>query len=105
MSGQYFLGLTNSKQGIMCFAQGHNTVMPMSFKPQPLDLSSEFSLKRVYKKIFFHFSAKIWCNFSNLCNFADFIFCTFLVTVSAEVYQLNLESIGKMHLLKNCIEG
>ena len=29
MSGQFFLGLTSTKQGLMCLAQGHNAVPPV----------------------------------------------------------------------------
>ena len=29
MSGRVVLGLTSTKQGLMCLAKGHNTVMPV----------------------------------------------------------------------------
>ena len=31
--GRVFLGWTSNKLGLMCLAQGHNTVMPVSAKP------------------------------------------------------------------------
>ena len=31
--GRVFLGWTSTKQGLMCFTQGHNTVMPVRLKP------------------------------------------------------------------------
>ena len=33
MSGQVFLGWTSTKQGLMCFAQGHNAVTRMRLEP------------------------------------------------------------------------
>ena len=33
MLGRVFLGRTSTKQGLMCLAQGHNTVMPV--RPEP----------------------------------------------------------------------
>ena len=36
MSGRVFLGLTSTWQGLMCLAQGHNTVMPVSLEPAAL---------------------------------------------------------------------
>ena len=33
MSGQVFLGRISTKQGLMCLAQGHNTVMPVRLEP------------------------------------------------------------------------
>ena len=35
-SGQVFLGLTSSKLGLMCFAQGHNAVTPVRLEPMAL---------------------------------------------------------------------
>ena len=40
MSRQVFLGWTSTKQGLMCLAQGHNTVPPVRLEPQTLDLKS-----------------------------------------------------------------
>ena len=36
MSGQVFMGLTSTKQGLMCLAQGHNTVMLVMLEPAAL---------------------------------------------------------------------
>ena len=33
MSGRVFLGWTSTKQGLMCLAQGHNTVTPVRLEP------------------------------------------------------------------------
>ena len=33
MSGHVYLGLTNTKQGLMCLAQGYNAVPPMRLEP------------------------------------------------------------------------
>ena len=33
MSGRVFLGLTSTKLGLMCLAQGHNTVTLVKLKP------------------------------------------------------------------------
>ena len=33
VSGQVFLGLTSTKQGLMCLAQGHNAVTPVRLEP------------------------------------------------------------------------
>ena len=33
MSGRVFLGLTSTKQGLMCLAQVHNTVALVRFEP------------------------------------------------------------------------
>ena len=33
MSGRVFLGLTSTKQGLMCLAQGHNAVTAVRLKP------------------------------------------------------------------------
>ena len=35
MSGRVFLGWTSYKQGLMCLAQGHNTVTPVMLEPAP----------------------------------------------------------------------
>ena len=35
-SGRVFLGWTSTKQGLMCLAQGHNTVTPVMLEPVPL---------------------------------------------------------------------
>ena len=33
MQGRVFLGLTSTKLGLMCLAQGHNAVTPVRLKP------------------------------------------------------------------------
>ena len=33
MSGQVFLCSTSTKQGLLCYAQGHNAVTPVRLKP------------------------------------------------------------------------
>ena len=35
-SGRVFLGLTSTKLGLICLAQGHNAVMPVRLKPAAL---------------------------------------------------------------------
>ena len=44
MSGLIFMGLTSTKQGLLCLAQGHNTVTPVRLEPatpwSPVKLST-----------------------------------------------------------------
>ena len=44
MSGPVFFGLTSTKQGLMCLAQGHNAVMLVRLEPAPFGLKLSFCL-------------------------------------------------------------
>ena len=43
MSGWVFLGCTSTKQGLICLAQGHNTVMPWRLEPVALQSQGKHS--------------------------------------------------------------
>ena len=52
MSGRVFLGWTSTKQGLMCLAQGHNTLTPVRLEPAILQSPVKHSTTKPLGSLF-----------------------------------------------------
>ena len=63
MLGRVFLGWTNTKQGLMCLAQGHNAVTPVRLEPTALRSRVKHSTSEPLRSL-------ICCHAINLAYFS-----------------------------------